>query len=178
MTSTDQRPPENPSAWNWPAEWATERTFWREVAARTIAGVLSLVILAVPGLLYATIFGLLKPETGVPILIGITLFVVALVIYIVVLRRIRRKESGEIERVLAKDESRGESTPSPEEIMRSSPEARKRLLAAFSKVTQDGISQAEKIARDAHKRAALIGAGLGILVPVVVSLLVPFMPHR
>lgn len=180
MTSTDQRPQENSSAWNWPAEWANERTFWREVAARTIAGVLTIVILAVPGLVYATIFGLLRLDSVLPILIGIALFIVVLIVYIFVLRGIRRKESSEIEGVLAKDESRSESTPSPEAIMRSSVEERKRFMSAFSKATQDGVSQAERIAREANRRAtraAVIGASLGVLIPVVIVLLLPFMPH-
>jgi len=170
MTITGQQPPEISSAWNWPAEWAIERTFWSEVATRTVAGVLTIVLMAVPGLVYATIFGLLRLAAVLPILIGIALFAVVLVMYIVVLRVIRRRERKKIAGALAKDESRSGSIPSPEEIMSSSMEERKRIMSVYSQAIQDGVSQADRLGRRAARWStvvALVCAIAGFVVPLL-----------
>ncbi|MFE4082265.1 hypothetical protein [Paenarthrobacter sp. YIM B13468] len=162
MTSADQ-PPQKSSAWNWPAEWAVERTFWREVGTRTVAGVLTIVILAVPGLIYAAIFGLLTLGQVIQILIGIGVFALILAVYIVVLRMIRRRESKKIARALAEDKSQSGAIPTPEQLMGYSEELRAQIMSKLSRITQDDISQAERRARHLSMWTTVVGLLLGIL---------------
>lgn len=49
-------------AWRWPSEWIHERAFWRDVASRTVAAVLTVIIIAVPGLIYAIIYGVITRQ--------------------------------------------------------------------------------------------------------------------
>jgi len=93
--------PELSHAVYWPAEWAVERTFWREVAARTLAGVFTLVIIGVPALIYAGITGVLQPAQVWTIIIGIALAGVVIVGYIFVIRAFRRRERQKIQRAMA-----------------------------------------------------------------------------
>lgn len=95
---SDLSKPEVSRAVYWPAEWAVERIFWREVAARTLAGVFTLVVIGVPALIYAGITGVLKPAQVWTILIGIALAGVVIVVYILVLRAFRSHERSKIER--------------------------------------------------------------------------------
>jgi hypothetical protein len=66
----------------WPAEWAVSHSFWREVATRTVAGILSLVFLGIPGVIYAVSFGALTTEQGWLIGIGLALVVVLIALYL------------------------------------------------------------------------------------------------
>lgn len=83
-------PPKPSSAWDWPAEWAVERAFWREVATRTIAGVLTLIILGVPVLIWTAFTGVLTWDQVAPILIGIGMAVLFLLLYRISLRIVKR----------------------------------------------------------------------------------------
>lgn len=58
------------SPWDWPLEWSRDESFWREVATRTVAGILTLIFLGTPLVLYAMFSRALTPDQGVPILIG------------------------------------------------------------------------------------------------------------
>ncbi|XYX63144.1 hypothetical protein ACAE71_02993 (plasmid) [Clavibacter nebraskensis] len=87
----------------WPAEWAVERPFWREVAARTLAGVFTLVVVGVPALIYAGIARALTPAQIWTIVIGIVLAAVVIVVYIFVLRAFRRGEQRKIDRAKAEE---------------------------------------------------------------------------
>lgn len=169
MTNANLQSPQKSSAWNWPAEWAVERTFWREVGTRTVSGVLTIVILAVPSLIYATFFGLLAPNQVIPILIGIALFAVVLTVYIFLLRMIRRSEIKKIAHaLLAENKERTEPLPTPEQLMGFSDAERARIISVYSKNTQDGIGKAEKFALRAAKVATILSA--------IVSLVAGFIP--
>ncbi|SIN91269.1 hypothetical protein SAMN05443544_1817 [Agromyces cerinus subsp. cerinus] len=87
--TVSNEPPGKSSAWNWPAEWAVERAFWREVAARTIAGVLTILIVGVPALIWAALSGVLTWDMVAPALIGFGLFLVVLIVYVTLLLVIR-----------------------------------------------------------------------------------------
>jgi hypothetical protein len=80
-------------AWNWPAEWAVDEKFWREVATRTVAGILTLVFLGLPGVIFAMSTGALTAEQGMPIVIGASIIIGFIVLYTlaqVVVRAIAR----------------------------------------------------------------------------------------
>lgn len=74
-------PDEKSSPWLWPVEWSTDKKFWREVAARTIAAVLSVCILGLPGLVYAISAGVLTKDVGIPIIIGAAILVGVIAVY-------------------------------------------------------------------------------------------------
>jgi Mg2+/citrate symporter len=94
---SDGKPPEASRPVYWPAEWAVERAFWREVAARTLAGVFTLVVVGVPALIYAGASGVLDSDQVWTILIGIVLAAVVVVAYVLVLRGSRRRERSKID---------------------------------------------------------------------------------
>lgn len=106
LAQAPAEPPKQSSAWNWPAEWAVEQAFWREVATRTIAGVLTVVLLGVPGLIYATAAGLLRPDQLIPILIGVGVFLGLITIYLVVFVLIRASTRRRIKKALLDAASR------------------------------------------------------------------------
>jgi hypothetical protein len=168
MTITDQSIPNDSSAWNWPAEWAVERTFWREVATRTVAGILTIVVLAVPGLIYAAIFGLLAPRQVIPILIGIVLFALVLLTYVLVLRTIRRREIRKIKSALERDETKWGPIPTVSELIGVSAEERDLILSVYSQMTQQSVRE---LAKSATRNVILT-----TLAAVVASLVVALAP--
>jgi len=103
---SDPKNPEASRALYWPAEWAVERLFWREVASRTLAGVFTLVVIGVPALIYAGAGGVLTPDQVWPILIGVALSALVVVIYVLVLRAFRRRERRKIEDARRAEETR------------------------------------------------------------------------
>lgn len=116
----DAEPPEVSPAWRWPAEWAIERAFWREVAARTLAGVLTLVVIGVPALLYAGASGVLTFDRVAPILIGVGLALLIAVGYVAALAFIGRLERRRIARVISASESSVRVTIRTEDLHRYS----------------------------------------------------------
>lgn len=89
VTLADDAAPKKSSAWNWPAEWAVERAFWREVGTRTISGMLTLIFLGAPVVFYAIWQGTLTPDQGWPILIAAGLWLLVGIVYVVLLAIIR-----------------------------------------------------------------------------------------
>lgn len=168
MTNANLQSRQQSSAWNWPAEWAVERTFWREVGTRTVSGVLTIVILAVPGLIYATVFGLLTLDQVIPIFIGIALFAVVLTAYIFLLRVIRRSEIKKIaQALLAENKGRTELLLTPEQLMGFSDAERARIISLYSKSTRDGIGKAEKFAQLAAMVVTLLSGIVGIVAGII-----------
>lgn len=131
--------------WRWPAEWAVDEKFWREVATRTIAGILTLVFLGVPGLIYAVSVGALTPDQAAPIWIGIGLFLGVILLYVAAIATI-----GAVSRSRERAALRAEAPPA---------ELTRRLL---------------RIRRDASfARFVVLATGIGILVTALLQELPP-----
>jgi hypothetical protein len=129
---SDEKPLEVSPPVYWPAEWAVERGFWREVAARTVAGVLTLVILGVPTLIYASVFGLLKGDQLGPILIGIAGTAAIVLGYILVLRMIRKRTERTVAaKKFAKAADLRRALLTPEELARIKEEAEKEINETY-----------------------------------------------
>lgn len=75
--------------WEWPAEWAVERAFWREVGTRTVSGMLALILLGTSIVIYSMTSGTPKASQGWPILVGAGLALTGIVIYVAALSIIR-----------------------------------------------------------------------------------------
>jgi hypothetical protein len=103
---SDAKSPDVSQPLYWPAEWAVDRGFWREVAARTLAGVLTLVTIGVPSLIYAAASGVLTFDQVGPILIGVALVVLGAVAYVLVLRSIGRRGRRKIAEAISVAEAR------------------------------------------------------------------------
>ncbi|WP_156386117.1 hypothetical protein [Arthrobacter sp. Soil764] len=132
--------------------------------------------MAVPGLIYAAIFGLLKLDQVFQILIGIALFTLVLVIYIVVLRMIHWRESEKIARAMEKDKlslvdrAKAGPIPTPEQLLGFSEEHRARIMSMFSRITQDDIREAEM-----RSRRWSILASVGALLAGVMAAFIPLL---
>lgn len=81
--------PRKTSPFFWPAEWAVEHAFWREVATRTLAGILTLLFLGIPAVLYAWRTETLKDSVAVPIVIGAIIFGGLIILYVIALLIVR-----------------------------------------------------------------------------------------
>jgi hypothetical protein len=88
---------------DWPAIWARDEKFWREVATRTIAGAFALILLGGPSVVYLMIAGQLSASVVVPILIGLTFVVLALVIWWIVRAVSRAIERRSLRRAVERD---------------------------------------------------------------------------
>lgn len=155
MTNITKPPSHNSAPLHWPAEWAKEELFWRDVATRTIAGVLTILILAFPGLIYAGIFGLLTPAQVAPILIGIALIAVLITGYLVVLWWIRRKTRIAIEDALEAEELDSETHIVMAALLASSPEERDRILSDYTETTASRIREADTLGKRLRSVASL-----------------------
>jgi len=175
MTVTPVPAPKRSSAWNWPAEWSVERAFWREVATRTIAGVLTVIILSVPGLLYALGFGILALGQVLPILIGISLFLVISATYVVVLRAIRRSERRKFARALEDDSPSSGPALSSEDLLSSEVDQRQRLLEFYSRTTRERVRQAGRKSGTLSILATIGAAILPVAIYPVIELLTGLM---
>lgn len=143
----------------WPAEWAVERLFWREVATRTVAGVLTLVILGVPTLIYASVFGLLTGDQLGPILIGVILAVLVVVAYIVVLTTIRKRtERNVAARQVAEASDLRRASLAPEELVRIRAEAQKEINETYRRSLRQSYLTSV---------LALLSAVLAVLLPAL-----------
>lgn len=160
-------PSPNSSAWNWPAEWAVERAFWRDVATRTIAGVLTIILLAVPGLIYAGIYGLLTPAQVAPILIGIACFAAVIMSYLFVLWAIRLTTRRKIKKTLEREKRHADLTPSLWALFESSQGERDRIMSDFQQSTQNRVRRLVNISHFATAVATAVAAGIAALVPVL-----------
>lgn len=147
-----------------------ERTFWRDVATRTIAGVLTILILAVPGLIYAGIYGLLTPAQVAPILIGITMFAALIVGYLFSLWVIRWTTRRKIKKTLGREKLVAETTPSLWEFFESSPEERDRILSGYGESTRNRITRQERFGRRLSNLATVTAAIAGF-----VSVFIPWL---
>lgn len=169
------------SAWNWPAEWAVERAFWREVAARTLAGILTLVFLGLPGVIYAMAAGVLTVPQVMPIVIGVGIFLGLLLGYVIAQLIVRGVARRRIVEALGNANVASFGVPVLDpfglvelsvQVLRSrDDEERRQLLVGFSTAAQQ---QAIDIAR----RAARAGILLGVAAAAagIVSLLAPLFP--
>lgn len=141
-----------------------ERAFWREVGTRTIAGVLTIVIIGVPALIWAAVTGVLTWDTAAPILIGLGLFLLLLIVYIVALWVITRIERKKVAKALKKDRGPTSSPiPSAEVFLSYSAEHRARILDMVSQLTKDRITEAERTARASTKWATVGATSLGVI---------------
>jgi hypothetical protein len=153
----DAEPPEVSPPWRWPAEWAIERAFWREVSSRTIAGVLTLVAVGVPALIYAAASGVLTFDRVAPILIGVGLVLLLGIGYVLALRFIARRERRRIAEVINSSEGRVSITFRYED------------LASFSVQQRADIESARK-----SSLRSTIGTSALTLLSVVVAILTVF----
>jgi len=166
MPSAPEPTPQK-SPWNWPAEWAVERAFWREVGTRTIAGILTILILGVPGLIYLLGFGLLTFGQVAPILIGLGLSTLVLVSYVLVLRRIRRKERLELLRALLDEQPISGSPVSPEDVLAFSTQQMREVLSRYPTRSQADVTNAAKASL--RKQIITTVVGLPIFSVLVTS---------
>jgi biopolymer transport protein ExbB/TolQ len=88
---------------DWPAEWAKDEKFWREVATRTIAGAFALVLVGAPSVVYLMIAGQLSASVVIPILLGIAFVVLAIVVWWVVRKVSRAIERRSLRRAVERD---------------------------------------------------------------------------
>lgn len=98
----------------WPAKWAREESFWREVATRTAAGTLALILLGVPTLIVTAATGSLTGEVLWTIVVGVCLTVLLVLLWLLLwgIDRLRTR------RQIAKD-SRPRSESEVLELMRA-----------------------------------------------------------
>lgn len=143
-----------------------ERAFWRDVATRTIAGVLTILILAVPGLIYAGIYGLLTPAQVAPILIGIAGFAALVIGYLSVLWVIRLTTRRNIKKTLERENRDAVLTPSVWARFQSSKGERDRILSDFDQSTQNDVRRLVNISHWVSAGATAVAAGIA-LVPVL-----------
>ncbi len=111
---------DRPSVIDWPAIWARDEKFWREVATRTIAGALALVLLSGPSVIYLMIAGQLSASVVFPILIGLAFVVLAIFIWWIVRSIGRMVERRGLRRAVERDASgrRGGPVPSAADLAR------------------------------------------------------------
>lgn len=120
MTSPPERPQHRADFLDWPAQWGRDERFWREVATRTLAGLLTLILLGGPSIIYLMIAGQLSTEVVVPILIGIGLVLFLIVAWWIVRKIARRVEKGRLREAVEKDPSVGSDATklSPSDLRR------------------------------------------------------------
>lgn len=104
MTAAAEPPEKRSRAIDWPAEWWGDEKFWREVATRTVAGVLTLVILGVPSLVYLMGAGQLTLSIGMPILYGILMVAAAIAIWFIARAIVRAVEKKKARKILREDQ--------------------------------------------------------------------------
>lgn len=103
MTELPEPPRRRAPALDWPIEWSRDEKFWREVATRTVAGMLALVFLGAPTLIYLMLAGGLSARVGVPILIGIGMMFFAVGLWWATRSIVRLVESRQLRKVLELD---------------------------------------------------------------------------
>jgi hypothetical protein len=153
----DPQKPEISRPLYWPAEWAGERSFWREVAARTLAGVFTLVVIGVPALIYAGASGVLTWDRLGPILIGLALAALVVLAYVAILRvilGIERRKLAQASRTFEVS-SNGQAL-SPEELLA--------LVDALAHTTDAVGKQAFRWSL-ATTAAGVLSAFLALVVP-------------
>ncbi|MDF2558989.1 MAG: hypothetical protein K0R99_435 [Microbacterium sp.] len=99
MTDGSSTPP-GWRALDWPEEWARERSFWREVAARTFAGAFALILLGGPSIIYLMLAGQLEPSAGFSILIGIGMVGLVALIWWLTRRIVRSAAQRSLRRIV------------------------------------------------------------------------------
>ncbi|KUM38996.1 hypothetical protein AR689_07530 [Arthrobacter sp. EpRS71] len=72
-----ERSDKEPRAWQWPAIWFKDQSFWRDVASRTMSGIFAVIAIGFLGIA----FGYL----GAPKLVGPTIFYIGFALYVVVM---------------------------------------------------------------------------------------------
>ena len=163
------------SPWNWPAEWAVDEKFWREVATRTIAGILTLALLGFPGLVYAMTTGVLTAGQAIPIIIGagsILVIIGAYAIVQVISRGVAKKAIIDALKKSGPSSFTAITTPwgsalFATKLIRASSEERKNLVVQFNLGLQEQLLFTIK-----RQAAVSIFAGVaafiaGLIVPII-----------
>ncbi|PRA82078.1 hypothetical protein [Microbacterium sp. MYb66] len=187
---TDTPPPRSSRAIDWPAEWARDEKFWREVATRTIAGALTLILLGVPSLIYLMLAGQLDASVGIPILIGIAMVLVIGIIWWVTRLLVHSLERRRLSSIVREERSRatGGAAVSAEGIARLVEQFLRRrrergdafgdeLEEAFtprreqaSELSPEALKKMERVASLARWATPVVGAVASIAAGVVGSL--------
>lgn len=166
QTVEPTQPKSNP--FFWPAEWAVDDKFWREVATRTLAGVLTLLLLGVPVLLYAWSSGTITDATFFPIAIGAGIFVGSIVIYVIALLIVRWVSFRGTRETIRKDTAFKGPIPSASELARLT-DGNVNIRIRFNKETLDRLARDESsyVTRGA---ALTIGSVLAALVGLSITI--------
>lgn len=123
-----------------------------------MSGVLTLVIIGVPTLLWAAVSGALQWQTVAPILVGIALFGGLAAIYMVTVVGIRRRERQKIAEALAVEEYVSDTLPDPKLLSTLTAEQRSRLIASISDAGRAQVIGAMRLARLQTRLATLASA--------------------
>lgn len=174
MTDVKDEPADRSSPWNWPVEWAVDEKFWREVATRTIAGILTLVFLGLPSIIYLLSTGIMTPNQGIPILIGVGLLLALLLIYTGAQLVIRGVAKRAINRIIEMANPTTtmllgygptETFEYSRRILAAPPEQREALIKGFSEASQ---KQMRKQLLRLRYRSVLSGVATAVIGAVAV----------
>lgn len=166
---------------DWPGEWGRDEKFWREVATRTVAGMLTIVLLGVPSLIYLMIAGQLEASVGIPIIIGIVMVILFVFIWSFVRWVVRFFERRRLRKIVRQSAipSASEPTMNAERIallvdqflerrrQRGDPFGEDLEVAFTPRRADDGEAE---LSSEARSRMKQVVRASNILVPIVAFL--------